>query len=356
MSFDNDHYWSLAQHIYLSGKNSIMDSSNSDDDSYDTIEYRTLHSMATSSLRRGTMFNEEMEAYNNDDPFYADGLIKDILNGDKYSSETRYVRASVIYNTILTHVLYPYVLGEMKDAIVKCVDGSFDKFITGDRRSNTEANLAWDQVAAFLIGSLEGSSAGGSDDFSDGVFLWSLANKRGIEFSRLNSDGFAIVNEQLHSYLVSGKGRIRHSSCDDLSRMTTNIAHMLLIPMVQTMIKYAISNQFIDWKSGDTDVEVFEGEIYAKFMIPVYQKFKEIDDALTIQKNMIRNLGPLVADGPQVVADTFLPLADDIGIQCEFIGKSFEVDGCQNYEPSYKGTVSFYVSFPLVPSLFSLHN
>ena len=338
----------------MSGKNSIMDTSNTDDESYDTVEYRSLHSMATSSLRRETMFNEEMEAYNNDDPFYADGLIKDILNGYEYTSETRYVRASVIYNTVMTHVLYPYILGEMNDAIFKCVDGSVDKFMTGDRRSNTESNQAWDQVAAFLIGSLEGSRTGGSEDFSDGVFLWSLANKRGIEFSRLNSDGYAIVNEQLQSYLVSGKGRIQHSSCDDLSRMATNIAYMLLIPMVQTMIKYAITNQFIDWKSGDIDVEVFQGEIYAKFMIPIYQKFKEIESALAIQKNMIRNIGALVADGPQVVADTFLPLADDIGIQCEYIGKSFEVNGCQNYEPSSQtsdgkrrivNSVTFFATF-----------
>ncbi len=344
MSFDNSHYWSLAEHIYMNGKNSIMDGSNADDDSLDAVELRSIHGMATSKLRKDTMFYDQMVSYNNDDPFYADGLIQDVFSGrSRYNGESRSVQASVIYNTVLTHVMYVYILGKLNDAVAKCDDGIDSAQMSNNRRRNVEANKAWDEVAAFIVGSLESSRSGGSEDFTDGVFLWNLANKRGLEFSRVNTEGFAIVNEQVLSYLFSGKGQIQHLSCTNLARTSRNIVNLLLIPFVQTMIKYALTNHFVDWKSGDTDIEVFEGEAYAKFLIPIYQKFDEIGAAYVIQRNMIRNLGPLVVDGPQDVADTYLAIASDLGIQCEFIGKSFEVNGCLNYEPTLEEVSLFFV-------------
>lgn len=359
MSFDNDHYWSLADRIYMSGKNSIKDKANANDDSLDSVEYTSIHSIAKSALRKGTLFYDEMEEYNSNDPYFADNLVRDILKGDIYTNEPRSTRASIVYNTILTHVIYFYVLGLMSDATNKCTNESDSNSF--QRSRNMEATKAWDRVAALIVGSLEDSKVGGSDDYTDGVSLWNLANKRGSEFSRLNDDGFAVVNQQVQNYLLSGKGQIQHQSCIYLSRTSKNIAHMLLIPMFQTMIKYALTNQFNDWKSDVVDVEVYLGENYAKFMIPVYMKYGQNEGARTVQKNMIRNLGPLVVDGPQKVADTYLKLAHHLGIQCEYIGKSFEVDGCYNYEPSRKKETSdgsqrpIIVGFTLVSSLFTLY-
>jgi hypothetical protein len=328
MSFDNDHYWDMAKRIYLSGKNSKAAKfyDDTDDDSFLSIELNTLHSLARSNKRQGTLFYDEMLNYNLDNPYYADMLIVDIFNKDSmYDSETKVVRKAIISDTIITQIMYPHILAEMQDAVGHCVNGN--KF------DYQKVTLAWDHVAAYIIGSLEGSKRGGSGDFSDGNFLLSLANKRGIEFNRLNEDGYAVVNNALENLLLSGKGQIVHLNCHNLERTSQMIAHILLIPMIQSVVKYALSNQFLAYSSDD--VTIFQGEVFAKFLIPIYAKFSR-KSANTLQHNMIRNHDVLVADGPQAVADAYLAIADDIGVQCEYIGKSYEVDACLNYVPELK--------------------
>ncbi len=331
MSFDNDHYWQLAQNMYLHGKNSLQLSTNGDDDDSMHVEFRSLHSLARSDTRQGTMFFDSMLIYNNNDPYYADELIKDTFIGERYKDETRQVKASIIYHVILTQIIFATVLGEMQDAINHCHNISETKITNNPYRLNTISTFEWDQVAAYIIGSLEGSITGGSKDFNDGVFLWNLANRRGIEFGRDNDDGYAIVNSAVRNYLLSGKGQIQNMNCNHMQTTSKNIAYTLLIPMVQTIVKYAISNQFLSWSSDA--VEIFEGEIYARFLIPIFREFSD-ESADAIQENMIRNVGSLVKDGPQAIADAYLPVAEKTGLMCEFVGKSFDVDACLNYKPT----------------------
>jgi len=325
MSFENEHYWTMAKYIYMYGKNSKQKDPNFDDDFEQLFtNFRSLHSLARSDLRQGTLFYNEIVSYT-DNPYYADYYIMDVFNKDRHGSVSAEVRSAIISNMILTQVIYSYVLGELNDALEHCNTGKRSK----------ESSEAWDEVAAYIIGSLEGSELGGADDFSEGELLWSLGNKRGVEFNRVNDDGYAIVNSAVMNYLLSGKGQIEHDNCDNLERTTKNLSHMLLIPAIQTVVKYALSNQFLPFSSDDVDI--YNGEIFAKFLIPIYGKYSQ-GSAKTLQNNMIRNFQSLVGDGPQAVADAYLDIADDFGIQCEFIGKSFEVNACLNYKPELKSS------------------
>ena len=332
MSFDNDNYWRLAKYIYLYGKNSFEDSHNDDDDSSLDVEFKSLHSLAISDVREDSMFYTSIVEANDGDPYYADLLITDIFDEERYTDESREVKAAIIYNVILTHVMYMNILGEMKDAVDHCHDLSNAKK-DNPYRLNTHSTRVWDKVAAYIIGSLEGSDNGGSEEFSDGTFLWSLANIRSVEFDRRNNDGYAMVNAAMKNLLLSGKGQLQHMNCDFMERTSKLIAYYLLIPMVQTVIKYAVTNQFLDWKSGD--VEVYEGEIYARFLHPIYHEFDK-ESAEILKRNMIRNFGILVVDGPQAVADAYIAVGEHTGIDCEYVGKSYEVDACLNYTPGLK--------------------
>lgn len=336
MSFDNDNYWLLAKHIYLYGKNSIDYKSKNDDDDSTEVEIRSLHSLATSYKREGTMFFDSMLASNYDEPFNADSIITNILNNKSHQSESREVKAAIIYNVILTQVIYVHILVEMKDAVDHCHNLSEGRAMSNANpyRLNTHSTKAWDQVAAYIIGSLEGSRIGGSIDSSDGTFIWSLANKRAAEFDRRNDNGYAIVNDAVLDGLLSGKGQLMHMNCNFMDRTSKIIAYLLLIPMIQSVIKYAISNQYLEWNKED-DVDVELGQIYARFLYPIYSEFSEAS-AKTLQNNMIPKFDYLVTDGPQAVADAYLDVAKEIGIQCEYIGKSSEVDGCLNYVPTLK--------------------
>ena len=42
--------------------------------------------------------------------------------------------------------------------------------------------------------------------------------------------------------------------------------------------------------------------------------------------------GILVESGPQAVADAYLTVAESFGIECDYIGVRYEVDGCANYK------------------------
>lgn len=291
------------------------------------------------------MFYNSILASNSGDPYYADLLITEIFenNSASHNGESREVKSAIIHNVILTQIMYVYILGEMKDAVNHCHNVVKDKDSMNPARLNSLSTKEWDQVAAYIIGSLEGYRTGGSPHFSDGMFLWSLGNKRSVEFDRRNEDDYAKVNYALLNYLLSGKGQIQHMNCHFMDRTSTLIANMLLIPMVQSVVKYAISNQYRDWKSAD--VEIYEGEYYARFLYPIYLEFNK-DSAETLQKNMMRNMGSLVQDGPQTVADAYLAVAEKTGIQCEYIGKSFEVDSCLHYTPNLK--VSFFCLFKCV--------
>mmetsp|Transcript_8436 Transcript_8436/g.9717 ORF Transcript_8436/g.9717 Transcript_8436/m.9717 type:complete len:781 (-) Transcript_8436:1795-4137(-) len=330
MSFDNDNYWMFAKHIYEHGKNSKKEDyyTSKDDDSvnYSGYEFnlRSLHDLAVSSKRYAinVLFSEQIQEYHNDDRFYANTAIMDMFNdiaGSSYEQGlSRKNGAAVISSTILTQVIYMYVLAELTQ-VVDINTGSY---------CDEAESYNWDEAAAYIIGSLEGSSFDGQD----GELLWGLANKRSLEFDRQNEDGYAIVNSAVKNLLWAGKGQILNKNCLYLDRTVKSLSHMLLIPMIQTLIKYALVNQYKMYSSHD--VTIYEGEVYAHTLIPIFGKYSQ-KSANVLQRNMVRrgSLQEIVPDGPQAVADAYLDIADDFGIQCEFIGKSYEVDSCLNYSP-----------------------
>lgn len=328
--FDNESYWDMARYIYMHGKNSVINSDYEDDDggTISLTTRRSLHLLAISGTRTNVMYYKDFLNYF-DDPNYADtAIMQAFRNEGRWRNRTQNQRAAVIRITMQTQLMYMHILSELKDAVVDCS--------RGDRLDNDGRTDAWDEVAAYIIGSLEGEDVGGSDHFEDGQLLWSLGNKRSFEFSVQNQERYAITNAAIENLLLSGKGQIRASNCDHLERTSDGIAHLLIVSLVQSVVKYAISNQFARWDSTDEDIA--SGETYANAVIPIIRAYSR-NSAATIKKNMVAaDFQELVVDGPQAVADAFLAVADEINIHCESIGRSFEVDACLNYQPSLKAT------------------
>lgn len=343
--FDNPEYWKTAKFIYMYGKNSLFVDYYVDDDGISMTQYRSLQSFATSLKRRNALFFNDFESYFGD-PSYADSTIMFAFD-DKgaWGGKSIQQRAAVIFATLQAQVMFMHVLTELENAIDEC--GSDNRF------EDDGGEFVWDQIAAYIIGSLEGSETGGSKDYDDGVQLWNLGNNRGIEFGRRNADGFAITNEEILTLLLSGKGQIESNGCVRLRRTAESIAHMLLIPVIQTVVKYAIANEFESPMSPDEDIAY--GDVFAKSIIPVYNRYNA-ESALTVQRNMLStdSFDKLVEDGPQAVADAYLGVADDFNIGCEYIGQSFEVDGCLNKLNIKTSSASENTFFPCLVLLFSI--
>jgi hypothetical protein len=327
----------MAKYIYLFGKNSRIIFYYGDD-GVSNEEYMSLHSMAIAGERNQALFYTEFITFF-DDPNYADTIIREVFdNTGSWANKPLAQRAAVIRVTIQAQIMFMHVLSKLNEAVKGCVQGPATRNDSPDNYYEEYYGIdAWDEVAAYIIGSLEGEDLGGSSHFNDGASLWALANSRCIEFGRQNEEGFAISNAAIFNLLLAGKGKISAGSCEHLDRFSLGIAHMLFISLFQSVVKYAIVTQFESAGSGDAEVAFASS--FANSVIPVLSHY-DATSALRVLNNMVPadEFQIMVPDGPQAVADAFLSVADDFNIQCEYIGKSYEVDACMNYKSVLKGS------------------
>jgi hypothetical protein len=305
----------FAKKLYMYGRNSQRPQQ-SDNDPYSV---RSLEAMATSNSRKAAdPFYTEFVQYHNE-PNYADKVIVAALDRTgKWGTASAEQVAEVVTKTSAYQVLYMNALAEIAEAVVACNEGNM---LTGDGGAHQ-----WDEVAAFLIGSLEGRSEGGSSDLEDGQLMWNLGNKRAFQFQTDNKRGYSLVNSVLEDLLFAGRAQANAFDCSNLEISADRIRHLMLLPVIQSTIRYAISNQFLT--SSSTDGDLAEGETFALSVLPIVQRY-DANAAELIKENMIVRSGvTLVADGPQQVADAFYAALDDFGYSCALVGAAPQADAC----------------------------
>ncbi len=322
--FDSEAYWQMARYIYKNGRNSKLSEEENDDDGVGSNQFLSLHSLATSGERKTAKFYSDFISFY-DDPKYADTLILNAFdNKERWKNRPLAQRAAVIRVTMQTHITLMTILSKLDLAVRNCDplrDTETDDYYSATFES------AWDEAAAFIIGSLEGTKFGGSDNFKDGETLWSLANRRSAQFGRQDISGRAITNNSIVTLLNAGKEVLEVGQCGEtLERYVADLIRMLLVPIMQSVIKYALQNQF--QTRGSDDVNIALGESYTESIVPIISSY-DPQSGLLLMDNMmpVDNFQLLVANGPQAVADSFLAVPD---LDCNLIGKSFEVDACLN--------------------------
>jgi len=321
----DDNYDDDGDNLHLDDDTMDDNYDNDGDDDYDdgsgfsfNLDFNSLQTMATSEKRSKVGIYDTFQTYFKN-ANYADTLIIDTFNGDGYwGTKSKEVRAAVISTTLQTSVMWMAVISEMVDAISDCTSKPADILIESHE---------WDEVAALIIGSLEGRKTGGSDDIKDGQLLWNLGNRRAIEFGRENKAGYAILNKKMLNLLFSGKGQIETTSCNSLVDTVLKLEHLLLIPVMQSVIEYAMLNE--GRSSMNNDKEIAMGVAYANAILPIANSIS-VPAADVIAKNMlVSGVGTMVPDGSQAVADAISLVAHDIGVGCQFIGKRSGIDACK---------------------------
>jgi hypothetical protein len=186
----------------------------------------------------------------------------------------------------------------------------------------------WDAFAAFYIGSMEGVEVGGSDETVDGVMLWNLANKRAVTFNTLNDDFFAEINDEMVDLLFAGQSELDRSNCLNIEKSANKIMHLMLMPIIQNNIWYAIQNQ--DLPSNSTSPDLVIGKVLALSLLPIVSKY-DGDAAVVIERNMVDiEYTKPVRDGAQAVADAFYSVLDDMEWGCKYLGEAEGVGTCQS--------------------------
>merc|ERR1712176_181654 len=147
----------------------------------------------------------------------------------------------------------------------------------------------WDEGAALLIGSMEGSETGGSND---GYLIHGLASEMCLSFGVCSKDG-AEVNKSLIEALFSGLSALSSKSCDFVIREVEKIESLIKIPLIQASLLSAFNNDKLDKFTGAESIA--SGYIYSSAVLPYISEGRA---ANVIKKNMVFEAGVTpVSDG-----------------------------------------------------------
>ena len=192
---------------------------------------------------------------------------------------------------------------------------AIDDCRSNDSQRKADAANEWDKAAAYLIGSIEGTESGGTDH---GLMMYSLANKRCEQFNRCQSDGTAELNGLLIDLLYAGRGETMGSNCDALQKTTREIEELLLVPLIQGTLRYAIANEKLLF--FDKSKDLAEGYVFSHSVLP-YVAEVDGDAAGVIKRNMDFQFdSEPVRDGARKVFQAFASAIPKMGVDCEVVG------------------------------------
>jgi hypothetical protein len=302
--------FNFAKTLYLYGRNSPRQH-RSDNEPF---AFYSIAEFATASSRKNAEpYYSAFVSYHND-PKYADTLIRDTLDGrGKWdNSKSTAERSAVITEASAFLVLYLHLIAQINDAV------NFCKNI--DQDGEYDLTHPWDEVAALLIGSLEGMEEGGSLDVQDGQLIWGLATRRGFQFQTLNREGYANVNSQFEDLLFAGRGELDAVECSMLEKTAEHIKRLSLVPLMQSVMKYAVQNEQQPADSFSSDLAL--GEVFAMAIIPIVQ-IHDPAAATVLEENMLVQPGVKpVRDGAQAVANALGAAATSIGLSSRELGST----------------------------------
>lgn len=331
-----------AKYWFQYGRNSPVQR----DSENDLHSFYSLSDFAIASSRKNAEdIYLDFVAYFND-VNYAQGIIMNALEGSgKWGLKSIEQRSAVITESSAFLVVYLHLIAQINDAVKQCknenTDGEYD------------LTHPWDEVAALVIGSLEGTQEGGATDGRDGQLIWGLNTRRGFQFQTLNDQGYSKTNSDLIDALWAGRGEIDSLDCDRLESTAEHIKKLTMIPLLQSIIRYAVLNESLEADSSKEDLAL--GETYALAVLPIIDA---VDENLgeVIRENMIynANLKPVSA-GAQEVADAVGAAAVALGITCSHLGSTSRADPCRNvYEASsasHRSSILLTTSIGLVASI-----
>ncbi|CAB9516835.1 expressed unknown protein [Seminavis robusta] len=305
--------WHFARYIYQFGRNSLKER-DSDNDVYELL---SLHELAVAVCRKKAdpLYSYYVAYFNQVN--YADIAVDEALRGvGKW--KTKEQRREVIVATCAFQIVFLYLIAEVKETVQQCRDPAFDP---------VDASMhPWDEVAALLVGSLEGPQEGGSSDIADGQLIFNLANSRAFQFQTLTDEGYSQVNSDLDDLLFAGKGELDAKDCDNLESTAQRIEKLAIVPMIQSAMRYAVALEKLD--NANDSVEAALGEVFAFSVLPILFA-ADSESAEVIRENMeVMEGTPSVRNGAQTVADAFGAAVEAWGLACPNLGYTSNADPC----------------------------
>lgn len=155
-------------------------------------------------------------------------------------------------------IIWMYVIRELEDALDDCKEACTIE------NCNDDPVHAWDEAAAFYIGSLEGADGSGS-----GKLAYALADKRCGNFKTCGdmadqTGGTSKVNIDILRNLNIGQAKLAKGECESAKTEAEEIQKLMLIPLIQGTLRYAYKT---DYEPYSEKAEA-EGVVFALGVVP----------------------------------------------------------------------------------------
>lgn len=321
--------FSAIRNIYYFGKNSP-----------DGESFRTLHEFATSSLRSGIPWFQRFHDYFGTDNFADENIQNAIDKSKNWIDSSDVQRGEAIVQNIKLSVMIIFAMRKFYDALFDCKISPED-----DRSIGLQS---WDEGVAYFSGSLEG---GRDNDASNGVLLMKTASEMCLHFEICVEGETAPIVAELISLFNKGIKFVIEGKCDDIESTIGNIEFVMLVPLVQGIIHYALINEKLDRGSFDGSLAI--GDAFARALVPHISAF-DSNSASSVDNNMsFTTTRKPVQDGSMEVANA-LDTAIDKGlkVECQFIGSEDNIE--LECEDSEDGAFAKYSVSTIILSVFAV--
>jgi len=320
-----------AEHIYKNGRNSHVPNDK-------TKFVRTLQDFALSSDLEKAPFFEKYTDYYLGSKDYADIEIRKALNG-AFSNMTHEQRKIVAINSTVYLVVFMYIQRHVwiaHDLCEEAVNNNEDGTISEKERNKILHN--WDQAVAFFVGSLEGSTDGGSPEYFNGLLQFNLNRQMCRKFGDCveNTNFHSKTNDLMIDAFNTGKKQVLDGPyCKNLkNNIISRIEPLLMAGLFQGLLStsYDITNIEAGMNGIIDNPEMAENYIFALSVIPIINEFYPAGTE-TIKDNSINisDSTPPMNDGYgkifEVVASTYANTqAHVVRLKCEDVGMFIKKD------------------------------
>ena len=301
--------FAACEDVYLYGKHATVYEGNE-------IVTLSLSQLATTSDRTIVPRYEQFVQYFDSDNNYADTLIMRAMDITGFPGASGAQRKEIVVKSMQYLVLFMSILQQMYESLQDCN--------SDDALTQMSSSGAWDRAAALLIGSMEGTEDGGT---LDGQSFYALSKSTCLQFGTCEKSGSSEVNQRITSLLYTGRGEVQAGSCTALRRTVDEIEPLLLVPIIQSTLQFAIENEKIP--AGSQDGALAGGYISSIGVLPVVDSINR-ESATTIEKNLLFQLNSKpVPDGSRSIFNAFAPVYASMGVDCEMVGGINGIDACK---------------------------
>jgi len=290
--------YEAAIDLYTMGKNSK-----------NGFEWRTLHYFATTNEReivpQYMPYRLYFENYD-----YADNFVTSALAGlPPFDVGSFRQKAAIVNDTLRYMVMHMQFLRKVYESLNACYRGG----------SSGKHSKPWDEAVAYYSGTTLDSHMGNS--------LYSLAQLRCSQFNTCESDRVASVNKEMLILFYAGQSEIRSLNCAALERTVAEIKYMVLVPLVQSSLHYAIENE--DSAVNNKSAAIASGFVFAQSLLPLLNEIDE-EAADVIRRNFEYSLTKKpVQDGAKAVFEAYADALSKIqGFDCRAVGKVGKMNVC----------------------------